>query len=170
MRIHSRIAAGVIMALMFVIGIGAGSAAGAPAEPTLPSDRSGCTDFGIAITCPSNQLRAGQQRDDWWDESGNWMGYTVVTTKSDSRNKLLQACDEHGDGISPAIWIDPLGAGPPDTLVYRDENGSQPGCLNHTIAYDVRKWSPTLESGGVSILLPDWQLAPFPPCPPCTPV
>lgn len=70
--------------------------------------------------------------------------------------------------MSPALRIDPLGAGPPDTLVYPDRTRTRTAtavcALTRIIGYDVRKWSPAIEQGGVSITAPDWQPYPFSPC------
>lgn len=147
-----------------VIGLGVGTAAAAPTdfEPQLVAERH--TDRSVVSPL------AGSVTDYHYDPvTGNYMGWTKITTWSDTRRKKLEVCDERADGKSPAILIDPLGAGPPDTLLYFDPNGSTPGCLDHTIGYDVRKWALATEQGGVNIRPVVWELFPFPPCPPCTP-
>ncbi|MFD7658617.1 hypothetical protein ACFV4N_31975 [Actinosynnema sp. NPDC059797] len=159
-RLAGRTAVGALLLVAGLAGVPASAQPGAPV----------CVDLGAALACAAPGVNAGSVTTDYYDPStGAYMGWTRVTTYSNTRNKLLQACDSRSDSMSPALWIDPLGAGPPDTLLYFDPDGNGGECLNRTIGYDVRKWSPAIEQGGQSITEPDWRLHPFPPCPPCTP-
>jgi hypothetical protein len=169
MSIFSRIAAAVITALVVVLGIGAGAVSAAPASPEAQPRAENCTDLGVGTVCIGLRERAGSLPITYRNAANEVVGNGRITTYTNTRTKHLEICDTRGDNMSPAIWIDPLGAGPPDTILYFDGNGSQAGCLNHAIGYDVRKWSPAFEQGGVSLFPPVWTLYPFPPCPPCTP-
>lgn len=153
---------------MVVLGTGAGVSAAAPARPAVQGVEN-CTEFEAGSVCFKAGQRAGTLYLIWLNSADEQVGDGSITTYSNSRTKHLVVCDTRGDNMSPAIQIDPLGAGPPDTLLYFDENGSQPGCNNRSFGYNVRKWSMNFEQGGQPVFPPDWTLAPFPPCPPCDP-
>ncbi|MFG1945405.1 hypothetical protein [Nonomuraea sp. NPDC048826] len=67
-------------------------------------------------------------------------GKVTWCNEGPNRNHFI-ICDLWGDPYSPAIVVDPEGAGPPDVIAYYDENGANnPACFEHRIGYQVRKW------------------------------
>ena len=90
-----------------------------------------------------------------------WAEFTVYWNHA----KTLWVCDRYnGDGIGLAIEVGPTGGGPPDTLIYYDENGAAGGCLDHAIGYSVRKWRfiSVYQNGRIHDNNHAWQTWPLP--------
>lgn len=97
-----------------------------------------------------------------YSDPHDYLGYARLLVYGNHR-KNITVCDMRADPVRPGLEIDPVGAGPPDTLVFDDHNGSNAGCVEQDIGYSVRKWRVVAQqSGGVPYAWGDWQLLPLP--------
>jgi hypothetical protein len=93
----------------------------------------------------------------------HWRGSMQMVVYSD-RRKDLKVCDQSIDPYKVIVEIDPSGGGPPETLMYADENYANPGCGNYTFWYPVRKWRTLLWHIGERFYLNEgpWRYEPLP--------
>jgi hypothetical protein len=96
---------------------------------------------------PINNLHLNIYWHDYPDQPLPWRGSMQMVVYSDHRKDLL-VCDQKVDPYKVIVEIDPTGGGPPDTLLYADENFANPGCGRYTFWYPVRKWRILLEHIG----------------------
>ncbi|MEO3790848.1 hypothetical protein ABGB14_11570 [Nonomuraea sp. B10E15] len=91
-----------------------------------------------------DEVSANETCTGWWalvNSDGRTVGKTTWCNDGPNQNHFI-ICDLWGDPYSPAIVVDPEGAGPPDVIVYYDENGANDeSCFRHNIGYQVRKWA-----------------------------
>ena len=92
-----------------------------------------------------------------------WRGSMQMTVYSNHRKDIL-ICDQRADEYKVYVQIDPTGAGPPDTLLYGDENYANTGCGEYSFSYNVRKWRIVLYdwAGDVYVVVRDWAVSPLP--------
>jgi len=87
-----------------------------------------------------------------WPEHGDVRGYAEIYVYSDGQKHLV-VCDRVGDNLEPTLQVDPSDAEP---LEYQDPNGSHPGCLEHNIWYQVRKFRVGVHKAGDAVVAVGW--------------
>lgn len=133
-----------------------GAAPAAPSEATAPA----AEDVGT-------QALYGVGERIWYGSGGQPLvrAHATFSVYTDHK-KVLWICDSYrGDGIGLGIEVDASGGGPPDTVVYWDQNGPQNGvCWEHTIGYSVRKWRfvSVYQNGSIHNRAHPWELWPLP--------
>jgi hypothetical protein len=71
----------------------------------------------------------------YWEYGGGNVGVWAYPTYWS-----IVICDRRAnDAYGPGVQIDPEGAGPPDVLLYWDENGVNPPCYERNLGYPIRK-------------------------------
>ena len=139
-------------------------------EPAVARPSAGAGDSRMsastAVAAASAQrVRIGHDARIWWGPNNSYVRASAWIDVFNNRTKDLYVCDSYGgDNMVLAIQIDPSGGGPPDTLVYRDANGTAPGCLRRTIGYPVRKWRfvSVRQNGAPHDFNHPWKVAPLP--------